>query len=277
MHLLGEFARLAEIRFRRLPPEEIRIRRVARSARDGMLHRMAVSLLQAEEALRRALAAIDPWMVALVDIAGDEGRRMRVGASQKKGRHAADVRRETRRVEGADEGLRRHEHLAAEMAAFLLGGELILEMHAGRSGLDHRLHQLERVERPAEAGFGIRHDGRVPIDGMIALGFGDLVGATQGVVDAPHDVGNRGGRIERLVRIHLAGIVGVGRDLPAGKIDGLETGLHLLQGLIAGERAERAHEGPFAQELPQAARRPRRAKVYSMRTLPESRSTSLAS
>ena len=89
--------------------------------------------------------------------------------------------------------------------------------------------------------------------------------------------GTERGRIERLVRIHLAGVVGVGRDLPAREIDGLEPGLHLLQGLVAGQRAERAHEGPFAAGASTAARRPRRAKVYSMRTLPESRSTSLAS
>jgi len=32
-------------------------------------------------------------------------------------------------------------------------------MHAGRAGVDHRLHQLERVQHAAEAGLGIRHDG----------------------------------------------------------------------------------------------------------------------
>ena len=171
MHLRGEFASFAEIGLGRLPPEEIRIRGVARPARDGVLHRMGAALLQAEEAFGGALAAIDPRVVALVDVAGDEGRRMRIGARQEKRRHAADVGRKPRRVERADEGLRRHEHLAAEMAAFLLGGELVLEMHAGGSGLDHGLHQLESVERPAEARFGIRHDGRVPIDGIDRLRF----------------------------------------------------------------------------------------------------------
>ena len=126
-----------------------------------------------------ALAAIDQRMVALVDVAGDEGRRMRIGARQEKRRHAADVGRKPRRVERADEGWRRHQHLAAEMAALLLGGELVLEMHAGGAGLDHGLHQLESVERPAEARFGIRDDGREPIGRSVAFELRDLVGALQ--------------------------------------------------------------------------------------------------
>ena len=86
--------------------------------------------------------------------------------------------------------------------------------------------------------------------------------------------GTEDDRIERLVGIHLSGIVRVGRHLPAGKVDRLEPGLHLLQGLVAGERPERAHERAFVQQRPQAlGTKPR--KVYSMRRLPESRSTSL--
>jgi hypothetical protein len=42
----------------------------------------------------------------------------------------------------------RHQHLAAEMATFLFGGELILKMHAGGADLDHRLHQLVGIEGP---------------------------------------------------------------------------------------------------------------------------------
>ena len=90
----------------------------------------------------------DPWQVALVEVAGDQRRRMRVGASDKHGRHAADVGREPRGVERADEGLRRHQHLAAEMAALLFRGELVLEVDAGGAGLDHRLHQLEALSGP---------------------------------------------------------------------------------------------------------------------------------
>jgi isocitrate lyase len=40
------------------------------------------------------------------------------------------------------------------VATLLLGGELVLPVHAGRALRDHRGHQLVRVERSAEAGFG---------------------------------------------------------------------------------------------------------------------------
>ena len=75
--------------------------------------------------------------------------------------------------------LRRHQNLAAEMAAFLLGRELVLEMDAGGAGLDHRLHQLEGVERAAEAGLGIGDDRREVIGVAAAFERLDLVGALE--------------------------------------------------------------------------------------------------
>ena len=66
-----------------------------------------------------------------------------------------------------------------------------------------------------------------------------------------HDARHRVDRIERLVRIHLAGDVGVGRDLPARQVDRLEAGLHLLHRLVAGHRAERIDERLLVDELPE--------------------------
>ena len=79
----------------------------------------------------------------------------------------------------------------------------------------------------------------------------DLVGAHERVVDPPHDRGNRIGRIQRLVGIHLAGDVGVGRDLPARQVNRLQAGLHLLHRLVAGQRAERVDERLLADQLPE--------------------------
>ncbi len=61
----------------------------------------------------------------------------------------------------------------------------------------------------------------------------DLVRATQRVVDPAHDVGNGISGIQRLVRIHLPREVRIPGDLPAGEVDGVETGAHLLHGLVA--------------------------------------------
>ena len=90
----------------------------------------------------------DERAVALVDVGGQQLRRMRIGAAQQHRRHALDVGRETGGVQRADVLRDRHQHLAAEMAALLLRRELVLEMHAGRAGLDHRLHQLEAFSAP---------------------------------------------------------------------------------------------------------------------------------
>ena len=64
----------------------------------------------------------------------------------------------------------RDQHLAAQMAALLFGGELVLEVHAGGAGLDHRLHQFERVQRAAEAGLGVGDDRRDPVGATLAFG-----------------------------------------------------------------------------------------------------------
>jgi len=53
------------------------------------------------------------------------------------------------------------------------------------------------------------------------------------------------------VGVHLAGEVGVARDLPAAEVDRLQAGLDLLHRLVARERAERVDEGLGVDEVPQ--------------------------
>ena len=104
------------------------------------------------------------FAVAFIDVARQQTRRVGVGASDQH-----DVGTSTRPRQGARplsvlmNCLRRHEHLAAQVAALLLGGELVLEVHARGAGFDHRLHQLEGVERAAEAGLGVGDDRREPV------------------------------------------------------------------------------------------------------------------
>ena len=143
------------------------------------------------------------------------------------------------------------------MAALLFRRQLVLEVHRRGAGLDHGLHQLEDVERAAEAGFGIGddRDEEVEVAGGDAVGLLhrlDLVGALQRLVDATDDRWNAVDRVEALVWVHVARRVGVGRDLPAAQVDGLEAGLDLLHGLVAGEGAEGGHEVFGAQQFPQA-------------------------
>src|SRR5258708_34894556 len=100
--------------------------------------RDAGALAQSEEAFRRPLAG-DKRTVARVDVAGQQLRRMGVGARYHQSLDAKHVSRQPRGVQSADELLRRHQHLAAEMAAFLLGGQLVFEVNAVAASLDRRV------------------------------------------------------------------------------------------------------------------------------------------
>ena len=80
-------------------------------------------------------------------------------------------------IELVDRFARRHEDLAAHVAALLHRRQLVLEVHAGGARLDHRLHELERVQHAAEARFRVGDDGREEVDVAGAFHVLDLVGA----------------------------------------------------------------------------------------------------
>ena len=150
----------------------------------------------------------------------------------------------------------RDQHFSAHVAALLLRGELVLEVHAGGARLDIGLHDLEGVERSAEAGLRVGDDRREPgFDRAFSLHRLDLVGALERAVDPSHQLGTGIRRIERLVGIHGASGVGVGRDLPAGEVDRLQPGAHHLHGLIAGDGAEAIDVVVLGEELPEPSGR----------------------
>ncbi len=247
---LGERARLGDVGRRGLAPQHVGVGRVGARPRDRALD----AAVQGEEALGGALALDDELAVARVDVGHEELRAVGVGAGHEHGRHAAHVGGEPGGHEGPDERGRGDEDLASHVPALLLGGDLVLEVHAGGAGLDHRLHQLEGVERPAEAGLGVGHDRYEPLAARPALRVLDLVRALERAVDAAHHVRDAVGRVEALVGVGLRGVVRVGRDLPAREVDRVEAGADHLHRLVAGEGAERVHVGPGVEEVPQPQR-----------------------
>jgi hypothetical protein len=124
------------------------------------------------------------------------------------------------------------------------------------------LHDLEAVQWPAEAGLRVGDDGSEPVALGSALGMLDLVGALERAIDPPTQLRPSIGWIERLVRVHGARSVGVGRHLPATEVDRLQAGAHHLHRLIAGQRAQRVDVGLGLQELPQSVRPPPRQRVF---------------
>src|SRR5262249_52333099 len=71
------------------------------------------------------------------------------------------------------------------------------------------------------------------------------------VVDPADYLRHRVHRVQTLVGVSLPGYVRVGRHLPAGQVDGLQAGLDLLHGLVAGQRTERVHVVLVVQQRPQ--------------------------
>ena len=209
--------------------------------------------LQPKEALGGALAG-EELAVALVDVRSDQPRALGIGARADHRGHPAHVRRQTGAVQVADMRLGGDQDLAAEVPAFLLRCELVFIMHPGGACGDVRLHDLEAVERPAEAGLGIGDDRREPVAGGAAFHMLDLVGALERGVDPLGELGPGIGGVERLIGIHLPGGVGVGRDLPAREVDRLQPGADHLHRLVARERTEGVDIILGPEQLPQLER-----------------------
>ncbi len=244
---IREPARLLHVGRRGLEPDDVGVRRVGERPRDRRLEPVA----DAVEALGRPLAG-EELGIGRVDVGREELRAQRVGARDDHGRHAHHVGREPGADQRAHELRGRDEHLAAEVAALLLRRELVLEVHARGARLDHRLHQLEGVQRASEAGLCVGDDRRQPVDAPVALRPGDLVGAHERVVQPAHERRCAVRRVEALVRVRLAAQVSVGRDLPAGEVDRLQSRLDHLHRLAAGQRAERGDVVLGREQPPEA-------------------------
>ena len=162
------------------------------------------------------------------------------------------------------------------MPALLFGAELIFEMHAGRPGADHGFHELEDVERAAEAGFGVGDDRQIPVRSAASLERFDLIEPRERVVEPLDERRHAVYRIEALIGIHLARGVGVGGDLPAAAVERAQSRSRGLHRLIAGERSEGRYRRIAPVRSRQSRSAPMRAKLCSATKLPCSRRTASA-
>ena len=112
----------------------------------------------------------------------------------------------------------------------------------------------KQLSGPAKARLRVGDDRREPVALGSAFRMLDLVGTLEGAVDPLGKLRPGVRRIERLVGIHGAGGVGVGRGLPAGQIDCAQARADHLHGLVAGHGAERADGLVLLQQFPQAER-----------------------
>ncbi len=255
---------------RRFAPQQIGIWGVGNRAIDRHLEPAGHAI----ESFGRAFASQEAAITG-VNIARDQPGRVGVGPRDQDRRHVENVGRQPGRGQRADEVRRRHQHFSAQVAALFLAGQLILEMHGRGARLDHPLHQLEGVQGAAETGLGIGHDRQEIILVAASLGVLNLVGPAKGIIDPPHDVRHAVGRIKALIRIHLAGVVRIGRDLPAAEIDRLQAGLGHFDRLVAGQRTNACTYGLLCKRSHRRSA-PNRARLCSTCTLPRRRATSSA-
>ena len=245
---LGKPPRLLQIRVCGLAPEQIGVRRVGQPASDRLVQPGS----HVEESFRGPLAGQE-HVVPLVDVVGQEGCGVGVGASDEHGGHTLDVRRQARGNQLVDGLAGRRQDLSTHMAALLEGRQLILEVDPRGARGNHRLRQLEGVQHTAEARLGVGYDGCEPVGLRFVLArfMGDLVGALERVVHPPDQVGYAVDGVDALVGIGLPGAVHVPRHLPAAAIDRRKPGLDHLHGLRASQRAECIHIWRRVQQVPE--------------------------
>ena len=200
--------------------------------------------------------------VSFVNIRGDEFGAEGVGAGDDDGGDVFDVSSEAGGDEVADVLAGGDEDFSSEVAAFLFGGELIFVVDGGGAGTDHGFAEFKGVERSSEACFGVCHDGEEVVGGGVAFGVVDLVGTDEGVVDAAHHFGDRVVGVEGLVGVGGGGGVAVGGNLPAGEVDGAESGFGHFHGLVAGDGAEGGDVGVRVEEVPEFAGAVEREGVF---------------
>ncbi len=182
MDCFSEFFRESQIRLAGFTPHQIRIRCISQTPRNRLLD----TRLGFEEAFNGALAGQE-CLVVVIHVGRQQVSRFRVGTSDHQSRGARHVGSQTRRIQLLDCFACRNQHFAAHVAALLDRGQLVFEVNASSTGIDHRLHQLIGIQHAAETCFRVSDDRCEEIDIALALGPLDLVGALEGVVDALDD------------------------------------------------------------------------------------------
>src|SRR5690606_36846473 len=109
------------------------------------------------KAFNGAFAGVEGTVI-LVHIAGDKVSRVSVSTGYQYRRNIHHVRGKPGSYEFGDSLARGNQNLAAHVATFFYGCELILEMNARRTSRYHSLHEFKGVQYTSEAGFRIGHD-----------------------------------------------------------------------------------------------------------------------
>mmetsp|Transcript_1804 Transcript_1804/g.2609 ORF Transcript_1804/g.2609 Transcript_1804/m.2609 type:complete len:435 (+) Transcript_1804:320-1624(+) len=242
----GELLGLLHVGLTGLEPDEIGIGSVGETTSNGGIN----ATTDAVEALSGALTGAE-GLVTLIDVGGEEVGTEGIGTGDDEGGNVGNISGETSGGDLLDELVGGDEDLATHVAALLGGGELILEMNAGGTGLDHTEHKLIGVEDTTETGLSVSNNGSEEINLSGALGVLDLISALEGVVDPLDNLGDGVSRVEGLIGVGLVSAVVVTSDLPAGKVDSLKAGGDHLNSLVTSKSTKGRDVVLSVEELPE--------------------------
>src|SRR5438128_1122298 len=96
------------------------------------------------KALGRPLTC-NEFMIGGINVTLEQGGGISICSGNDEGWHTHHISSQACSNQVLDGMLRRDEHLATHVSAFLLGSQLIFKMHTCRSGFNHRFHQLENI------------------------------------------------------------------------------------------------------------------------------------
>ena len=210
-------------------------------------------------------------LVALVGAALDQVGGLGVRARDDDAGHPHDVELEAGGVEALDLFVRRHQNLAALMAALLRTGALVLDVVTRHAGLDEAADQVAHVRIAAVAGVGVGDDERPEVvgrgRGALRVGHAQAqvlliaVGGEQCAHQPRGLVGHLAQRIAGEIGSRILADGALGRRRPAAEVDALDA--HPLHGHGLARRvgAERGDALALGEQLAQA-------RIEGLRRLP---------
>ena len=207
-------------------PSEVRDSRVVELAHHG----------QEAGLVRRDLevgGAEQEGLIAFVGAAVEQVGGLGVRAGHDDAGHPHDVELEAGGVEALDLFVRRHQHLAALMAALLRARALVLDVVARHARLDETANEVAHVGITAVAGVGVGDDERAVVVGRgrraLLVGHAQpqvlliAVGGQQGAHQSGGLVGHLAQRIAGQVGSRILADRALGRGRPAAEVDPLDA------------------------------------------------------
>ncbi|CQR22690.1 Uncharacterised protein [Yersinia enterocolitica] len=162
--------------------------------------------MSAEESFSSAIAS-NEFAIMRVTIRSQQISGISIGTGNQQCWYTKNVGSQTGSDQLLNRFLSRYQNFTAHMTTFLHGCQLIFEMYAGSTRLNHSLHQFERIQYTTKTGFRICYNRQEIVGITFATRLNiirplNLICATETVIDTFNHCGNGVNRVQRLIRVH---------------------------------------------------------------------------